>query len=114
MHPIHKYIDLCVHVHGVRYDARCEMSRMDRNLERYLLLLRWLKGQTKVIRDSFQGGQRVLVHNKLTKSLFLGYSGIIRKEEVDLRLRRLEKSRGDSDVDFSEPSISRQSIRTFS
>ena len=38
------------------------------------------------------------------------------KEEVDLRLKRLEKPRGDrdGDIDFSVPSIQRQSIRTIS
>ena len=70
----------------------------------------WLEGQAKVILDSIQGGERVLVHDELTKGTFLGAG----KEEVDLRLRRLEKSRGDGDVDFSEPSIQRQSLRTLS
>ena len=49
-----------------------------------------------------------------TKGPFLGFLGEAGKEEVDLRLGRLEKSRGDGDVDFAELSIQRQSIFTFS
>ena len=79
-HPIHKGINLCVHVHGMRDDARCEMSshlhvvaieilpcRIDKILERTIFFrLRWLEGQTKVILESFQGGKRVLVHDELS------------------------------------------------
>ena len=56
----------------------------------------------------------MLIHDELTKGPFLGSSGNPGKEEVDLRLRSLETTRGDGDVDFSESSIQRQSIRTFS
>ena len=68
-------------------------------------MLRWLEGQTEVILDSIQGGKRELVHNELTKIPFLKFLDKLYKKEIDLRLGRLKKSRGDGDVDFSEPSI---------
>ena len=56
----------------------------------------------------------MLVHDELTKGPFHIFFGKLEEENVDLFLGRLEKPRGDGDVDFSEPSIQRQSIRTFS
>ena len=57
----------------------------------------------EVILDGLQGGERVLVHDEFTEGPFLGFPSEMGKEEVDLRLRRLEKSRGDGDIDFSKP-----------
>ena len=56
----------------------------------------------------------MLDDDELTKGTFLGFSGKPVMKEVDLCVKSFKKSQGDGDVDFSKPSIQRQSIRTFS
>ena len=58
-------------------------------------------------------GERILVHNEFTQSPLLGFPSETGEEEVDLRLKSLEKSRGDSDVNLSEPTQQRQVFFAF-
>uniref|UniRef100_M4B6F8 Uncharacterized protein n=1 Tax=Hyaloperonospora arabidopsidis (strain Emoy2) TaxID=559515 RepID=M4B6F8_HYAAE len=58
-------------------------------------------------------GERVLVHNELTKGQLFVFTSDTGKEKVDLCLRLLEKFRGDGNVDFAELTSQRQSIFNF-
>ena len=83
--------EMLSHLHVVARSHSFLFHRQE-PLAHHFIFLWWLDGKTKVVMDTIQGGERVLVDDDLTNGPFLGFPGKPGRVKVDLHLRRLENN----------------------